>query len=53
MWQESEYVSYNTQCMLTVQANEYLLRDGCIQNHFEDIRQNTLEKQLQLLTIFA
>ena len=30
--QDSEYVSYNTYCKVTLQVNEYLLRDKHIQN---------------------
>ena len=36
IWQSSEYVSYNTLCEVTQQVNEYLLRDGRIQNLVKD-----------------
>ena len=36
--QASEYVSYNTWREVTLQVNEYLLRDGCIQNPFGHIQ---------------
>ena len=36
--QDSEYVSYNTQFKVTLQVNEYLLRDECIQNSVKDLR---------------
>ena len=36
--QDSEYVSYNTQLKVTLQVNEYLLRDECIQNSLKDLR---------------
>ena len=42
--QYSEYVSNNTQCEVTLQINEYLLRDRRIQNSIKDIRQSALEK---------
>ena len=45
----SEYVSCNTEDDVFLQFNEYLLRDGHIQNPVKDLRQSTLEKYLQLL----
>ena len=39
MWQGSEYASYNILGMVTLQVNEYLLRDGCIQNLVKDLIQ--------------
>ena len=42
--QGSEYVSYDTQRKVTQQVNQYLLRDGRIQNPFKGIRQSALEK---------
>ena len=43
--QDSEYVSYNTECHVTLQVNEYLLRDKPIQNLVKDLRLTDLEKQ--------
>ena len=45
--QDSEYVSYNTQLKVTLQVNEYLLRDECIQNSVKDLRQRAFEKILE------
>ena len=42
--QGSEYVSYSTQREVTLQANEYLLRDGSIQNPVRDLRWSALQK---------
>ena len=36
--QGSEYVSYNALCDVTLQVNEYLFRDGCIQNPVKDLK---------------
>ena len=36
--QGSEYVSYNAQRKVTLQVNEYLLRNHCIQNPCKDLR---------------
>ena len=36
--QGSEYVSYNVSCEVTLQVNEYLLRDGRIENHLKDLK---------------
>ena len=50
--QGSEYVSYNTWCEVTLQTNEYLLRDGRIQNPVKGLTQSSFEKQFQLLIAF-
>ena len=42
--QSCEYVSYNIYQEVTLQVNEYLLRDGRIQNPVRDLRWSTLEK---------
>ena len=42
--QGSEYISYNTQSEVTLQVNEYLLRDRRIQNPDKDLKWNALEK---------
>ena len=42
--QGSEYASYNTLREVTLQVDEYLLRDWCIQNLFKDLRQIAREK---------
>ena len=44
MYQGPEYVSYNTYCEVTLQINEYLLRDKRIHNPFKDLRWSALEK---------
>ena len=36
--QGSEYVSCNALCDVTLQVNEYLFRDGCIQNPVKDLK---------------
>ena len=38
------YHTYNAQSKVTLQVNEYLLRDRCIQNSVKDLRWSTLEK---------
>ena len=40
----SEYVSYNTQQKVTLQVNEYLLRNDQTQDPVTDLRQGALEK---------
>ena len=50
--QGSEYVSYNTWREVTLQTNEYLLRDGRIQNPVKGLTQSSFEKQFQLLIAF-
>ena len=33
-----EYISYSTWHKITLQVNEHLLRDRCIQNHAKDLK---------------
>ena len=40
----SEHISYNTFHEVSLEVNEYLLRDRHIQNPFKDLRWRTLEK---------
>ena len=42
--QGSEYISYNTYREVTLEVNEYLLRDRRIQNPVKDLRWSALEK---------
>ena len=35
--QGSEYVSYKIECEVILQVNEYLLRDGDVQNPIKDL----------------
>ena len=42
--QGSEYVSYNKQDEVTLQVNEYLLRDRLIQNPVKDLRWSAFKK---------
>ena len=42
--QGSKYVSYNTQREVTLQFNEYLLRDMRIQDPVNDLRWSVIEK---------
>ena len=42
--QGSENLSYNTYREITLQVNEYLLRDKHIQNPTKDLRFSALEK---------
>ena len=42
--QSCEYVSYNIYQEVTLQVNEYLLRDGRIQNPAKDLKMERLEK---------
>ena len=39
-----EYVQYNTQHKVTLQVNEYLLRDRSIQNPIKDLKYGALKK---------
>ena len=44
--QGSEYLSYNTYREVTLQANEYLLRDERFQNPVKDLIWSALEKTI-------
>ena len=44
--QGSEYVSYNTWHEVTLQVNEYLLRDKRLQHPLKDLRWSGLETSL-------